>query len=74
MPGDVGLVAKLLDTVFSWFTSEQGFAEAKKKREGRLLEEAANEAFKKWIQVPSAMNWKEYQHAREALVRHSNTP
>lgn len=32
MPGDVGLVAKLVDTVFGWFTSEDGFLEMKKRR------------------------------------------
>jgi len=32
MPGDVGLVAKLVDTVFSWFTDEAGYLEIKKRR------------------------------------------
>jgi hypothetical protein len=32
MPGDVGLVAKLADTVFSWFTDEAGYLEIKKRR------------------------------------------
>lgn len=32
MPGDVGLVAKLVDTVFSWFTDEAGYLELKKRR------------------------------------------
>jgi hypothetical protein len=32
MPGDVGLVAKLVDTVFSWFTDEAGYLEIKKQR------------------------------------------
>ena len=70
----IGPVAKLVDTVFSWFTSEQGFAEVKKKREGRRLEEAADAAFKQWIEVPSADNWKRYEEARDALKRHSTTP
>lgn len=31
MPGDVGLVAKLLDTVFSFFTDENGLREMRKR-------------------------------------------
>lgn len=31
MPGDVGLVSKLLETVFSFFTSEDGFKEMAKR-------------------------------------------
>ena len=74
MPGDVGLVAKLIDSVFSWVTGESGLAELKKKRAGVRLEEAANDAFMTYSNIPTDENWKAYQDAKAALVRHSTTP
>lgn len=73
MPGDVGLVAKLLDSVFSWFTGESGYAEFTKKRDGKRLQQAADQAFIEWVQVSTPENWKAYQDAKAALVRHSTT-
>jgi hypothetical protein len=32
MPGDVGAAAKVLDTIFGWFTDEAGFKEMQKRR------------------------------------------
>jgi len=31
MPGDVGLVAKVVETIFSWVVSEDGFKEMQKR-------------------------------------------
>ena len=74
MPGDVGLVAKLIDSVFSWFTGESGFAEFQKKREGKRLQADADDTFMKWTQEPTDENWQAYQRAKMALERHSTTP
>lgn len=32
MAGDAGLVAKAIETLFSWFVSEDGFKEVQKRR------------------------------------------
>lgn len=74
MPGDVGLVAKLIDSVFSWFTGESGYAEFKKQREGKRLQAAADAAFMEWTQEPTDEHWTAYQAAKAALERHSTTP
>jgi hypothetical protein len=44
MPGDVGLVAKVVDTVFKFFTSEDGYAEFSKRRKLAALRKDANNA------------------------------
>lgn len=74
MPGDVGLVAKVLDTVFSWFTSEDGLAEMMHKREGNRLEKAANVALSNWRVSQSPVDWQRYKDAEKALVDWSNRP
>lgn len=74
MPGDVGLVAKVLDTVFSWFTSEDGFREMQSRRKGDRLEQAANVALSNWRISQSLDDWKRYKEAEQALVDWSNRP
>lgn len=44
MPGDVGAVATLLNTVASWFLSEDGYAEFAKKRELAKLKKECQDA------------------------------
>lgn len=41
MPGDVGLVAKLVDSVFTWFVGEDGYAAMKKERLMKQRDEIA---------------------------------
>lgn len=65
---------ELLKEGFVWATSESGLAEMKKRREGATLEDAANAAFLTYSNIPTDENWKAYQDAKAALVRHSTTP
>ncbi len=44
MPGTVGPVATLLNTVASWLMSEDGYAEFKKKRELAALKKECHDA------------------------------
>ena len=44
MPGDAGLVAKAVETVFSWFTDEDGFKEMQKRRKLRAKKEECRQA------------------------------
>jgi hypothetical protein len=44
MPGDVGLVAKTIDTIFGWFVSEDGFKEMQKRRALAAKKEEARHA------------------------------
>lgn len=74
MPGDVGLVSKLVETVFSWFVSEDGFREMQSRRKGDQLEQAANAALSNWRISQSPHDWKRYKDAEQALVDWSNRP
>lgn len=65
---------ELLKEGFVWATSESGLAEMQKRRAGAKLEDAANAAFMTWSNVPTEENWKAYQDAKAALVRHSTIP
>lgn len=47
MPGDVGAVATLLNTVASWFMSEDGYAEFAKRRQLAALRKDADAALEK---------------------------
>lgn len=44
MPGDVGLVAQLVDTVFGWWASESGRIEMQKRRALRNKKEECRRA------------------------------
>ena len=44
MPGDVGAVATLLNTVASWLMDENGFAEFNKRRKLKAKKEEARRA------------------------------
>jgi hypothetical protein len=44
MPGDVGLVAKAVDTIASWFLSEDGFNEHRKRRAMQAKKEECRRA------------------------------
>lgn len=47
MPGDIGAVATLLNTVASWFMSEDGYAAFRKRRQLAALREQADAALAK---------------------------
>ena len=59
---------------FRWWSNPHGKEQWQKERQGRKLQEAADEAFKAWITEPTATNWSIYAEARDALKRHSTTP
>lgn len=65
---------EILKEGFVWATSESGLAEMKKRRMGSKLEDAANAAYITWTHLPTDDNWKAYQDAKAALVRHSTSP
>ena len=44
MPGDVGLVAHAVETIASWFLSEDGYGEFKKRRKLKSKKEEAQRA------------------------------
>lgn len=44
MPGDVGLVAKAIDTIASWFFSEDGFNALRKRRALRAKKKECQDA------------------------------
>ena len=44
MPGDVGLVAQTINTIFSWFTSEGGYEEMVRERAIRAKKVEAHRA------------------------------
>ena len=46
MPGDVGLVSKLVETIFSYFTDEDGFKEALKRKRLKAKKEECTLALK----------------------------
>lgn len=71
---DVGLVAQLVEKVFSWFTDEAGYLEMQKRWKGDRLEKAANEALRTWKLAQTTDNWRAYKDAEAALVNWSNTP
>ena len=67
MPGDVGLVSKLLDGVFRFFTDEDGYAELKRRRELAALKAQAAEALKRH-------DWDALRQHTADLERLSNRP
>lgn len=72
MSGDVGLVAKVINTIFSWFTDEDGMIDFLNRRKGDSLEKAANQALRTWKLDPTRENWRAYKDAEAALVHWSN--
>ena len=44
MAGEVGAVAKVVETVFSWFTDEDGFKEMQKRRRLKAKKEECRRA------------------------------
>jgi len=44
MPGDVGLVSKVVETIFSYFTDEDGFKEALKRKRLKAKKEECKRA------------------------------
>jgi hypothetical protein len=69
MPGDVGLVAKAVDTIMSWVLDEQGMGEWRKRREGDKLEAAFRAAYREWRRAPTAENRRKRDEALATLRR-----
>ena len=74
VPGDIGLVAKAIDTIFSWFTDANGFRAMQHRRQGDRLTERANEALRTWTANQTMDNWRKYKDAEAELVTWSNQP
>ena len=67
MPGDVGAVATVINTVASWFMNEDGYAEFKKRRKLASLRQAAAKAL-------AANDWPEHRRLVAELKRLSDEP
>lgn len=67
MPGDVGLVSKLIDGVFRFFTDENGYAEIKRRRQLSDLKAKAADALKRG-------DWDAMRLATDELKRLSDAP
>lgn len=74
MPGDVGLVAKAVDTVLSWVLDENGMGEWNKRREGNRLAAAFQSAHREWRLLPTPDNKRKRDDALAALTRWSDAP
>ncbi len=61
MPGDVGAVATLLNTVASWFMSEDGYAEFTKRRQLAALRQKADAALANHDMAEHARILAEYE-------------
>ena len=76
----VGLFAMIGEAIgavrdgFRWWADPQGREQWQKEKQGKKLEAKANEAFNRWMADKSDENWKAYQDAKNALVRHSVSP
>ncbi len=71
MPGDVGAVAKLVETVAGWFLSEEGYGEFKTRRE---LSKAKQAAVRRLQAARSKEDWAAVRDAIYALERLSARP
>ena len=67
MPGDVGAVATLLNTVASWLMTEDGYAEWKKRRQLAALHDKAKAALDRH-------DWAALRDATAELKRLSERP
>jgi hypothetical protein len=65
MPGDIGAVATLINTVASWLMDENGYAEFSKRRALKRLHKEALHALERGDLV-------EYRRLSDELVRLSN--
>lgn len=67
MPDPVGPVAKAVDTIFSWFTNEDGMNEMLKRRRLRAKKEECRQAL-------IDNRWDDLRRLSAELERMSNTP
>lgn len=74
MPGDVGLVAKAIDTVMSWVLDENGMGEWRKRREGDRLSAAFTRAHADWRRLPTPDNKRKRDEALADLSRWADAP
>lgn len=74
MPGDVGLVAKAVDTVLSFVLDENGLGEWRKRREGNRLAADFQAAHRQWRRLPTPDNKRKRDEALAALARWSDAP
>lgn len=74
MMGDVGAVAKAIDTVMSWILDENGMGEWRKRREGNRLERDFALAHEAWRKNPTPENRKVRRDALAALERWADAP
>ena len=67
MPGDIGAVATVVNTLASWLMSEDGYAEFSKRRKLASLRQQARDALDR-------NNWVEHRRLVAELKRLSDAP
>ena len=72
MPGDIGLVSQAINTLFSWFTSEDGLAEVQKRMKGTRLEKECASLWGEYKRLRTPESRAAYDAKHQEMVDFSN--